>query len=125
MHRCGQECCFQILASWISCFLDASKAFDLVKHRFTFCKVAGLPGVVVRVLASWYIRYSSQELRVRWGCAFSDPFGVSNGVRQGGVLSPVLFSVHLDLLVLRSLVLAVIGRVNLLVLSLMLMTLCC
>ena len=58
-----------------ACFLDASKAFDLVKHSLLFAKLLhnGLPGVVVRFLASWY---SSQELRVRWGCAFSDPFGV-------------------------------------------------
>ena len=35
-------------------------------------------------------------MRVRWGDCFSEPFSVSNGVRQGGVLSPVLFSVYLD-----------------------------
>jgi len=27
---------------------------------------------------------------------FSEPFHVSNGVRQGGVLSPYLFAVYLD-----------------------------
>ena len=31
----------------------------------------------------------------------SDPFGVSNGVRQGGVLSPILFTVYLDELLQR------------------------
>ena len=27
---------------------------------------------------------------------FSDQFTVSNGIRQGGVLSPILFSIYLD-----------------------------
>ena len=35
-------------------------------------------------------------MEVRWENSLSDPFYVSNGVRQGGVLSPVLFSVYLD-----------------------------
>ena len=30
--------------------------------------------------------------------AVSTPFSVSNGVRQGGVLSPVLFTVYMDIL---------------------------
>ena len=30
------------------------------------------------------------------GQAFFEPFHVSNGVRQGGVLSPYLFAVYLD-----------------------------
>ena len=35
-------------------------------------------------------------MRVRWDKSLSNSFSVSNGVRQGGVLSPILFSVHLD-----------------------------
>ena len=53
----------------------------------------GLPLPVVRFLSFWY---SSQKMKVRWEKSLSNPFHLSNGVRQGGVLSPVLFSVYLD-----------------------------
>ena len=79
----------------LGCFLDASKAFDLVNHGVLFCKLfdRGLPLSVLRFLSSWY---ETQKMSVRWSHSFSDPFSVSNGVRQGSVLSPVLFSVYLD-----------------------------
>ena len=35
-------------------------------------------------------------MRVRWGYCISSPFRVSNGVRQGGILSPYLFNVYMD-----------------------------
>ena len=35
-------------------------------------------------------------MRVRWKSFLSEPFCVSNGVRQGSVLSPFLFAVYLD-----------------------------
>ena len=35
-------------------------------------------------------------MRVRWKSFLSEPFCVSNGVRQGSVLSPFLFTVYLD-----------------------------
>ena len=72
------------------CFLDASKAFDLVDHGILFNTLLerGLPLSIVRFLISWY---SMQQLRVRWNSSLSDPLKVSNGVRQGSVLSPILF----------------------------------
>ena len=82
-------------SSVLGCFLDASKAFDLVNHGVLFCTLfdRGLPLSVLRFLSSWY---ETQKMSVRWSHSFSDPFSVSNGVRQGSVLSPVLFSVYLD-----------------------------
>ena len=76
-------------------FLDASKAFDRVNHDRLFDKLIkrNVPGYIVRVLAVWY---SCQQMRVRWGSRLSEPFGVANGVRQGGILSPHLFNVYMD-----------------------------
>ena len=37
-------------------------------------------------------------LCVRWGSALSDSFFITNGVRQGGILSPLLFNVYMDAL---------------------------
>ena len=35
-------------------------------------------------------------MKVKWGQTYSESFSVSNGVRQGGILSPYLFSVYMD-----------------------------
>ena len=39
--------------------------------------------------------YEEQQMRIRWNNSVSDYFTISNGVKQGGVLSPVLFSIYL------------------------------
>ena len=77
------------------CFLDASKAFDRVNHTLLFEKLCNknLSPVVTRTLLSWY---SQQQVCVRWNASHSEKFPVGNGVRQGGVLSPILFTVYID-----------------------------
>ena len=44
--------------------------------------------------------YCNQKMRIKWNAALSDSFDTSNGVKQGGVLSPLLFNVYLDELIL-------------------------
>ena len=39
-----------------------------------------------------------QQCRIKWGNTLSDSFQAQNGVKQGGVLSPILFTIYLDTL---------------------------
>ena len=78
-----------------SCFLDASKAYDRVNHWTLFKKLlkGGISVIIVRILLFWY---SKQEICIKWRNETSSCFTISNGVRQGGILSPVLFSIYMD-----------------------------
>ena len=78
-----------------TCFLDASKAFDKINHYTLFQKLLDreTPIILVRILLFWYTK---QTMCVKWGNCMSDYFYVSNGVRQGGILSPKLYSVYVD-----------------------------
>ena len=77
------------------CFLDASKAFDRVSHDKLFKKLEdrGIPGYLLRIIVYWY---EHQTMSVRWGSIISQSFTVSNGVRQGGILSPHFFNIYVD-----------------------------
>ena len=45
------------------------------------------------IISFWY---RLQELCILWGNTWSSVFNLSNGVRQGGILSPKIFSVYMD-----------------------------
>ena len=46
--------------------------------------------------------YTTQKACVRWGPAISDTFVITDGVRQGGILSHLLFNFDMDVLPLSS-----------------------
>ena len=76
-------------------FFDASKAFDRINYGTMFKQLIlrDVPIIIVRVLC---FRYRAQELCIQWGNMTSSFFNISNGVRQGGILSLKLFSVYID-----------------------------
>ena len=78
--------------------LDASKAFDKVNllAQFKTLYSRGMCPIYLRLLMKIY---EEQQMRIRWNDSVSDYFTISNGVEQGGVLSPVLFSIYLDQLI--------------------------
>ena len=75
-------------------FLD-TKAFD----RVNYCKLfrllidSDLPACIIRLLLNVY---TSNFVRVAWCNVLSEYFLATNGVKQGGVLSPVLFCIYID-----------------------------
>ena len=80
--------------------VDASKAFDRVRHDMLFKLLIDrkLPVYVIRCL---YDAYKRQKLRTAWNGSLSQSFETVNGIKQGSVISPVLFTVYMDELLIR------------------------
>ena len=57
-----------------------------------------MPLYLVTILCYWY---KHQVMFVRWGLSLSTDFRVTNRVRQGSVLSPLLFNVYINNLSIR------------------------
>ena len=45
--------------------------------------------------------YLNQRIRTKWDHCHSETFNITNGVKQGGVFSPILFGIYLDELLLK------------------------
>ena len=77
--------------------LDASKAFDRLEYCILFNKILNrnihVCPVIVRLLLYMYL---NQSLVVKWNGCFSSRINVSNGVKQGGITSPMLYSIYID-----------------------------
>ncbi|MBL4694681.1 RNA-directed DNA polymerase [Candidatus Gracilibacteria bacterium] len=77
------------------CFIDMRKAYDLVWRKALWVKLEsiGVGGRVLRLLRNWY-RTTLSAVRVNG--VVSSAFPLELGVKQGDVLSPLLFNVFIN-----------------------------
>ncbi|MEZ4977665.1 MAG: reverse transcriptase family protein [Chitinophagales bacterium] len=75
--------------------LDISKAFDRISQYGLYTKLIerNCPRSFIDVIKNWYSKCYGY---VKWESDLSMPFPIQAGVRQGGILSPVLFAVYMD-----------------------------
>ena len=83
----------------LCCLLDVKKGFPSVRFSdlIEICLKKELPVVVCRVIA---FMYSEQEGVIKLGSRRSKSFRLSNGLREGGAASPILWAVYADGLLL-------------------------
>ena len=79
------------------CFIDYAKAFDRVKHEnLVEClNKIGVDGKDVRIITNLYWH---QKAAIRVDKDISDYTPIQRGVRQGCVLSPILFNIYTELI---------------------------
>ena len=77
------------------CFIDFEKAFDSVDRDsiWNILRYYGVPGEMVKIIKQLYDGFSCQVIH---DGRLSEEFQVTTGVRQGCLLSPLLFLVVLD-----------------------------
>ena len=78
-----------------SCAMDMTAAFDLTLHSLLFTKMlkASFPPIFLRLFIFMYI---NQVANVRWDGEYSTLFTMSNGVRQGAVLSAIAYCFYCE-----------------------------
>ena len=80
-----------------ACLVDASKAYDKLNFGklFQILIDRGIPNLIIRLL---FQSYTHQQIHAKWGSSVSDSFTAQNGVKQGSILSTVLFNIYMDTL---------------------------
>ncbi|BHF58450.1 hypothetical protein SprV_0100140200 [Sparganum proliferum] len=84
------------------CFVDFAAAFDSV-HCESLWRIMALDGVPAKIIAMIKAHYRSTTARVLVRNNLSQPFGIRSGVRQGCILSPILFNYAIDWILGRAL----------------------
>ena len=78
-----------------SCFMDFQKAFDTIPRDLLFSKLLdhGVTGKFLNILKTLYL---NDKCCVKVGNKTTDVFEVNQGVKQGCILSPLLFNIFLS-----------------------------
>ena len=83
------------------CFIDYAKAFDCVDHNklWKILKEMGIPDHLTCLLRNLY---AGQEPTVRTGHGTTHWFQIGKGVRQGCILSPCLFNLYAEYIMINA-----------------------
>ena len=83
------------------CFIDYDKAFDCVDHNklWKILKEMGVPDHLICLLRNLY---ASKELTARTGHETTDWFQIGKGLRQTCILSPCLFNLYAEFIMLNA-----------------------
>ena len=78
-----------------ACFIDFKKAFDSVWHEGLFHRILsyGIGGKMYDLIKTLYTRRTSA---VKLGKNRTDSFSYRRGVREGYILSPLLFNLFIN-----------------------------
>ena len=93
-----QKYCFKTNSKIFSCFVDFSKAFDSIPRDILLNKLLShnIKGKFFNIIRNIYMNDTSR-IKIQNQC--TETFEISKGVRQGCVLSPLLFNIFLSDLV--------------------------
>ena len=84
------------------CFVDYQKAFDRVRHDklLEVMEKAGIPELERRLIINLYWK---QQAAVRWDNEISRYVNIKSGVRQGCIISPILFNLYSEFMIAEAL----------------------
>lgn len=94
--------CLDVNTNVYACFIDFEKAFDKVQHvkLLSILRKAGIDGRDIRVIENLYW---NQTANVKVDNAYSEGVTIRRGVRQGCVLSPLLFNIYSEAILIEAL----------------------
>ena len=95
LHNLIQHLCHKNGKKMYACFVDFSKAFDRLPRDLLFEKLKSL-GINGRFLAVLQNLYANDRTCIQSDGKISKEFPVNQGVRQGCVLSPLLFNIFMS-----------------------------
>jgi hypothetical protein len=95
------EQCNEYQSSLYLIFIDFEKAFDSINRNkmWNAMKIFGIPDKIIKLIQEMYKNYTCQ---VEHNGKLSEPIMAKAGVKQGCLLSPILFLMVLDIMMTKA-----------------------